>query len=245
MRLMSAFTPGRTLACAVGAVALFNTLSALTFPVIERRPPVTAVGVWLALLSAHAAVYLSGESIRARYGLRIYTAAQALLLTGIIVSGMPTPVALGLLMAGTAELVLLARGRWGALPITLGATTLYILAGLGTAGLYGATTAGLLLAVTGTVAHAFVALLRRPGPASEVAAPARDVRGAGSGRWALSPREAEVLGELARGARNSEIAARLGISERTVKAHLAHIYQKLGVDTRAGAVAAALGRGLI
>jgi DNA-binding CsgD family transcriptional regulator len=224
-------------------VALFNTLSALTLPVLERRPSTGAVAVWLALLCAHAALYWAGESIRARYGLRSYAAAQAILLSGIIVSGVPTPVALGLLMAGTAELVLLARGRWDALPITLGATALYILAGLGTAGLYGAMTAGLLLAVTGTVAHAFVALLRRPVPALEEATPARAVRSAGSGRWELSPREAEVLGELVQGARNSEIAARLGISERTVKAHLAHIYQKLGVDSRAGAVAVALGRG--
>ena len=55
----------------------------------------------------------------------------------------------------------------------------------------------------------------------------------------------DVLGELVRGARNGEIAASLGISERTVKAHLTHIYQKLGVDSRAGAVATALGRSLI
>lgn len=245
MTLIRALTPGRTLACAVGAVALFNTLSALTLPVIERRPSTGAVGVWLGLLCAHVIVYWAGESIRTHYGLVIYAAAQAILLSGIIVSGMPTPVALGLLMAGTAELVLLARGRWGALPITLGATALYLLAGLSTAGLYGAMTAGLLLAVTGTVAHAFLALMRRPVPAPVGAIQAPAVRVAGAGRWELSPRELDVLGELVRGARNGEIAASLGISERTVKAHLTHIYQKLGVDSRAGAVATALGRGLI
>jgi len=54
-----------------------------------------------------------------------------------------------------------------------------------------------------------------------------------------------VLRELVAGARNAEIAARLGISERTVKAHLASIYLKLGVETRAAAVAAAMQRQLV
>jgi NarL family two-component system response regulator YdfI len=47
------------------------------------------------------------------------------------------------------------------------------------------------------------------------------------------------------GARSSVIALRLGISERTVKAHLGSIYQKLGVDSRSAAVAAALQRRLV
>ena len=60
----------------------------------------------------------------------------------------------------------------------------------------------------------------------------------------LSEREREVLRGAARGERNKEIAARLGISERTVKAHLASIFNKLGVDSRASAVAVAVKRGL-
>src|SRR5512146_128711 len=62
---------------------------------------------------------------------------------------------------------------------------------------------------------------------------------------ALSEREKEVLAGVARGERSKEIAARLGISERTVKAHLDSIYNKLGVDSRAAAVSAALQRGLL
>jgi len=59
----------------------------------------------------------------------------------------------------------------------------------------------------------------------------------------LTERERAVLQGVARGERSKEIAVRLGITERTVKAHLANIYSKYGVDSRAAAVAAALGRG--
>jgi DNA-binding NarL/FixJ family response regulator len=61
----------------------------------------------------------------------------------------------------------------------------------------------------------------------------------------LSQRELEVLGLVARGAANREAAARLFISEATVKTHLLHIYAKLGVNDRAAAVAAAFERGLL
>ncbi|GHO85304.1 LuxR C-terminal-related transcriptional regulator [Dictyobacter formicarum] len=62
---------------------------------------------------------------------------------------------------------------------------------------------------------------------------------------ALTGREREVLLLVAHGERNKEIAAHLGISEPTVKSHLATIYYKLGVDSRASAVATALERGII
>jgi len=61
----------------------------------------------------------------------------------------------------------------------------------------------------------------------------------------LTSRELEVLGAVARGERSKEIALRLGISERTVKAHLASIYNKLGVDSRAAAIAVAAQKGLL
>ncbi len=61
----------------------------------------------------------------------------------------------------------------------------------------------------------------------------------------LTERESEVLHFVARGERNKEIAARLGITERTVKAHLTSIYNKFGVDSRAAAVAVAMSQGLI
>jgi len=59
----------------------------------------------------------------------------------------------------------------------------------------------------------------------------------------LSEREMEVLEAVARGQRSKEIAVRLGITERTVKAHLASIYNKMGVDSRAAAIAIAAQKG--
>ncbi len=61
----------------------------------------------------------------------------------------------------------------------------------------------------------------------------------------LTERELEVLESLVRGERNKEIAMRLGVTERTVRAHLSAIYMKLNVDSRALAVAVAIERGLI
>jgi len=61
----------------------------------------------------------------------------------------------------------------------------------------------------------------------------------------LSQREFEVLELVARGATNREAAAKLFISEATVKTHLLHIYAKLGVSDRAAAVAEAFQRGLL
>ncbi|HEY1353981.1 MAG TPA: response regulator transcription factor [Ktedonobacteraceae bacterium] len=61
----------------------------------------------------------------------------------------------------------------------------------------------------------------------------------------LTPRELDVLAGIARGERTKEIARRLGVSERTAWAYLTTIYNKLGVDSRASAVAVAMERGLL
>ena len=62
---------------------------------------------------------------------------------------------------------------------------------------------------------------------------------------ALSPREVEVLRLVAAGTTNRETARRLLISEATVKTHLLHLYEKLGVNDRAAAVSEAYQRGLL
>ncbi|MFF0613667.1 response regulator [Nocardia tengchongensis] len=56
---------------------------------------------------------------------------------------------------------------------------------------------------------------------------------------ALTARELDILGQLAQGLGNREIAKALHVSEATVKTHLGRIYDKLGVDNRAAAVAVA------
>ena len=61
----------------------------------------------------------------------------------------------------------------------------------------------------------------------------------------LTDRELEVLRAVALGERNKEIAYKLGISERTVKAYLASIYSKFGVDSRSAAVVIATQKGLL
>ncbi|MFC0674463.1 response regulator [Brachybacterium hainanense] len=73
----------------------------------------------------------------------------------------------------------------------------------------------------------------------------RLVRRLADPRTALSPREAEILEALASGASNREIARALFLSESTVKTHLAHLYGKLGVDSRTAALRVARERRLI
>ena len=62
---------------------------------------------------------------------------------------------------------------------------------------------------------------------------------------ALSPRELEILGAVARGLSNKDIGRRLYVSEATVKTHLLRVFSKLGVDDRTAAVTVALERGII
>jgi len=69
----------------------------------------------------------------------------------------------------------------------------------------------------------------------------RQVRGGDQ----LTPRELEVLALVAQGRSNPEIARELFIGEATVKSHLLHVFDKLGVSDRTAAVTRALERGLL
>lgn len=71
------------------------------------------------------------------------------------------------------------------------------------------------------------------------------MRGERPGRPQLSPREREVLGLVAAGRSNPEIARELFIGEATVKTHLIHVFEKLEVSDRTRAVTLALELGLI
>jgi len=107
------------------------------------------------------------------------------------------------------------------------------------------TPVGALTSYERTLTWCVLTLLSAPGPAppgrphvatvpmrSEQRAPSRDCR--------LTAREREVLGLVALGLTNQQIAARLFLSRRTVEQHLSSIYNRLGVSTRAAATRFAL-----
>lgn len=85
----------------------------------------------------------------------------------------------------------------------------------------------------------------RPALEPGVAARLLDRIADGDGAGDLSERELEVLRLLVDGASNKGIAQRLTLSENTVKAHVSHIFTKLGVQSRTEAVTVALQRGLV
>jgi DNA-binding NarL/FixJ family response regulator len=78
-----------------------------------------------------------------------------------------------------------------------------------------------------------------PGEAPDAASPTADRADP------LSPRELEALRLVAAGLSNGTIAARLYVSERTVRYHLTSLFNKLGVTSRTEAVAIASRRGLL
>ena len=86
-------------------------------------------------------------------------------------------------------------------------------------------------------------LLLKPEIVAKVLAHATAPEPASATGLELTEREREVLEAVAQGQRSKEVAAHLHITERTVKAHLTSIYNKLGVDSRAAAVAEAIQRG--
>lgn len=235
----------RALAATVAVVAVLNTLAALSMPVRDRKPALTLVVLWLVLLSVHAAAYQFGDRIRSRFGLRVYALVQGIIIFLVAIARAPTPVTIVVFIVCTIELIVLAGKEWGTIQITVGAIVLYVIAAFLTSDLYRAATAGLLLAMGGMIGHAIAALIRRS-PDTTATPISQNGNGVAAQRVSgLSMRETEVLRELVSGARNSDIANTLGISERTVKAHLVTIYQKLGVASRAAAVAAAVQRKLV
>jgi two-component system NarL family response regulator len=65
------------------------------------------------------------------------------------------------------------------------------------------------------------------------------------GAPSLTPRELEVLQEMAKGSSNNTIASALGISQETVKVHVKRVLDKLDVSTRSQAISSAVQRGIV
>lgn len=238
---------GHGLGAGVLAVAVFNTLSAASRPLADGRRHVLLIAGWLILLLAHAVIYWHGDELRRRIGLSRYVALQTGIVFGFGLSGALLPVVGALYLALTAEVVTLSRGRWSSASITVAAILLFAANAILAFDLYQGATIALLLALTGIVAHALSGLRTAPAGVGPLPAPSPPPTPApANGRGvALTQREIEVLQALVSGARTTQIAESLGIAERTVKAHLASIYLKLGVESRAAAVAVAIQRGLV
>jgi len=95
-------------------------------------------------------------------------------------------------------------------------------------------------------ADALIACIRDVLAGKTYLAPAAAARLAeGFARVQVTPRELSALRLMADGKANKEIATTLGISERTVKTHLGHLFEKLGVTSRTEAVKVATRRGLV
>jgi two-component system nitrate/nitrite response regulator NarL len=88
--------------------------------------------------------------------------------------------------------------------------------------------------MTGKLVTAYQALQPQPEPVVPAVEP--------DPVQSLSPREREILGEIARGASNKEIARSLNIAEATVKIHVQHILRKLNLNSRVQAAVYAAGR---
>lgn len=86
-----------------------------------------------------------------------------------------------------------------------------------------------------------VAALQAPAAGGPAEAAPADAPGSADAAAPLSPREQEVLQQIARGASNKEIARALQIAETTVKIHVQHILRKLGVSSRVQAAVVAAG----
>lgn len=100
-------------------------------------------------------------------------------------------------------------------------------------------------ALLAAVRAAAAGLLVLPPEAARAELPSRATIDDATHAPALTPRELEVLHALAEGLANKQVAARLRISEHTIKTHVAALYEKLSVTTRAEAVARGVQLGLL
>jgi DNA-binding CsgD family transcriptional regulator len=241
--------PDRVLALAVIALSALWLLTAVSFPVPARKMGRGAAMLIMVLAALHTAAYWNADKLREQFRFAGYVMIQLAIVFAIAMSGALYPFGLVLLLAFTARSVAGRSVTTGAM-VTLSSFGTFLLAAIATSDLYRGATAGLMLAATGIVAYSIsLAVTRRPVEVhmETISAPAMGAapRASNGRATELTSREREVLRAVASGSRTADIALGLGITERTVKAHLATIYQKLGVENRAGAIAVAMRSNLL
>ena len=231
---------GRALGAALGLVAVLALLSSAFRSVQDGRLSSTRILISTVLLGVHGLLYLKGASIRERWGVYRYLASQGVVLFGLGLLPNATLLAIALFAALTAQAIRLLAGMQSAMTVTLVSIIVFCVSTTISSGVYRGATVALVLAVLGVVVRAITPVPAGPSATADAirAAPTEAIE-------PLTPRELEVLRMAAAGRRSREIGSALGISERTVKAHLAAVYRKLGVETRAAAVARAAERGLL
>ena len=238
---MSHSTFNRTFAALLVALNVLNTTWALSLPRAAHPPRASTVLIWGIALAASALLYWFEDSVRSRLSTAGYLAAQTAWAFLLGASGCPFGATLATFVVLTVHATMLTHERVSSVLVMIAGIGIFAAASMIGSTVYQGAQAAVALVVAAIIGHVVAAAglnrtLAVPTDRVEetvaTAAP-RQLSG-------LTDREAEVLRALCRGARTSAIAAQLGIAERTVKAHLTHIYQKLGVTTRAEAVAVAL-----
>lgn len=223
--------------------------------------------VWLVF----AVLALAGELFT--LGLYLASFAVAALLTAAIAVAFPVQVQLGVFVLASvvclfavrpAVLPLLPTGGSAVSSPRIGPATKYALASgpidrrggqirVGAGEFYSARSADPSLAIAANEEVEIVGMdglvavvqpVRRAEPDRPVPA-VRESAGGDSASAGLSARELEVLGLMALGMSNAEIAARLVVSQRTVDHHVSHILNKMGASSRVDAVRLGIARGLV
>jgi len=206
----------------------------VTRVVIAATVPAVRAGVG-ALLAGHPALTILETSARPSGLAAVADTVEADVLVVALEPGEPLPVPLALPpdRAGREPAVVVLGDDppdgWAARAIRAGAR-----------GALPRTATGEQIAAAVAAAAAGLTVL-----SGEMSAARPAVHAAPPPAQALTPREVEVLAMLAEGLANKEIAGRLGISDHTVKSHVASIFAKLGASSRAEAVVSGARMGLI
>lgn len=190
--------------------------------------PTVRVAVGSALMAAGVTALLTSAGFELREEAEVLVVDDSWFPELEALAGGPAVVALGA-AAWAAALPDIAGGGWAALPADATAAELI-------AGVLGAA-AGLAVLPPAQVSSPPALSARELADEEELGPPAHEV--------SLTPRERDVLALLVEGLSNKRVARDLGVSESTVKFHVGALYSKLGVQSRAGAVARGIQLGLV